>query len=370
MSVMKDKLIVLIMLSSALMGCNGNSSDEGASRPDFVSTGDGVSVVQESQLAKKIKVALVEPQTMDMQFRTTASVGAKSGFIADIGLPFGGRVVRSFVKLGDQVGRGQALFEVNSSDYMEAVKAYLESRAASDLATANQRRKETLHQRGMLSDREWEEICAETRNAENACEIARRSLAQFNVDPNNVHAGEPLRVVSPIAGRVVRNNLVIGGYLSEEDDAPMTVADLSTVWVTANVKDAQVMGLAIGQKVKVEIEAGLQAEGKIYYLGELLDEKTQTLPVVIECVNTDRLLKPGMFVSAVFERHATSALIVPSSAIFQGEGSKFVYVQDSPGHFIKVQVITENIEKGRSRILSGLSGGETIIVDGGIYLSE
>jgi cobalt-zinc-cadmium efflux system membrane fusion protein len=368
---MNYKLVVLTLLASALLGCNGNSkSDEGASQPDFVSNEGGVYVLPESQLSKKIKVSTVEPQTLDIQVRTTASVGPKSGYLADIGLPFGGRVVRSFVKLGDQVGRGQALFEVNSSDYMEAVKAYLESRSASDLATANQRRKETLHQRGMLSDREWEEICAETRNAENACEIARRSLAQFNVDPTNVHAGEPLRVVSPIAGRVVRNELVIGGYLSEEDDAPMTVADLSTVWVTANVKASQISGLTLGQMVQVEIEAGHQVNGKIFYLGELLDEKTQTLPVVIECANTERLLKPGMFVSAVFERHATSALIVPSSAIFQGEGSKFVYVQDSPGQFNKVQVVAENIEKGQSRILSGLSGGETIIVDGGIYLSE
>ena len=368
---MKYKWIVLTLLTSALWGCNSHQkTDEGASQPDFVSNEGGVYVLPESQLSKKIKVSTVEPQTLDIQVRTTASVGPKSGYLADIGLPFGGRVVRSFVKLGDQVGRGQALFEVNSSDYMEAVKAYLESRSASDLATANQRRKETLHQRGMLSDREWEEICAETRNAENACEIARRSLAQFNVDPTNVHAGEPLRVVSPIAGRVVRNELVIGGYLSEEDDAPMTVADLSTVWVTANVKASQISGLTLGQMVQVEIEAGHQVNGKIFYLGELLDEKTQTLPVVIECANTERLLKPGMFVSAVFERHATSALIVPSSAIFQGEGSKFVYVQDSPGQFNKVQVVAENIEKGQSRILSGLSGGETIIVDGGIYLSE
>ena len=368
---MKRKMVVLMILASALWGCNShNNSDEGASRPDFVSTEDGVSIVPESQLSKKIKVSVIEPQALDIQFRTTGSVGPKSGNLADIGLPFGGRVVRSFVKLGDQVSRGQALFEVNSSDYMEAVKAYLESRSASDLATANQRRKETLHQRGMLSDREWEEICAETRNAENACEIARRSLVQFNVDPASVQAGEPLRVVSPIAGRVVRNDLVIGGYLAEEDDAPMTVADLSTVWVTANVKDSQVIGLAPGQPVKVELDADHQVDGKIFYVGELLDEKTRTLPVVIECVNTERLLKPGMFVSAFFERHATSALAIPSSAIFQGEKGRFVYVQDSPDHFNKIQVRVESLDNGLCRVLSGLSGGESIIVDGGIYLSE
>ena len=368
---MKYKWIVLTLLASALWGCNSHqNTDESSSKPDFVSSEDGVTVEAGSQLEKKLTLRVIEPQTLDVQFKTTASVGAKSGSIAEIGLPFGGRVIRSFVRLGDQVHRGQALFEVNSSDYMETVKDYLESRSASNLATANQKRKEALHQRGMLSDREWEEICAETRNAENAFEIARRSLALFNVDAASVQAGEPLRVVSPIAGRVVRNDLVIGGYLNEEADAPMTVADLSTLWVTANVKATQVIGLQAGQTAKVEVDAGHQVEGKIFYVGELLDEKTRTLPVVIECANTERLLKPGMFVTAVFERHTESALTIPTSAIFQGEGGKFVYVQDAPGHFNKVQVVVENLKKGLTCVLSGLTGGETIIVDGGIYLSE
>ena len=253
---------------------------------------------------------------------------------------------------------------------MEAVKTYLESRSASDLAAANRRRKETLHQTGMLSNREWEEICAEASNAENACEIARRSLALFNVNPASVQAGEPLRVVSPISGRIVRNNLVIGGYLREDEEAPMTVADLSTVWVTANVKASQVIGLVAGQKVKVELETGKEVDGNIFYVGDLLDEKTRTLPVVVECANTERLLKPGMFVSVVFGRKAESALVIPSSAVFQGEEGKFVYVQESPWHFKKVLVRVENIEDRRSLVLSGLSGGETIIANGGIYLSK
>lgn len=369
---MKYRLIALMLLASALFGCGTRRDAEGdtASGPGFTSDENGVSIVSGSPLSEKLKLVVTEPQTVDIQINTTASVGPKSGSIAEIGLPFGGRVIRSFVRLGDPVRRGQALFEVSSSDYMEAVKAYLESQNAAALASANRQRKETLHQSGMLSDREWEEICAEARNADNACELARRSLSIFNVNPSSVQVGEPLRVVSPISGRVVRNDLVIGGYLSEEDEAPMTVADLSTVWVTANVKASQVAGLAAGQAVQVVIDAEHRAEGRIFYVGEVLDEKTRTLPVVIECGNGHRLLKPGMFVSAVFQRHAESALTIPSSAVFQGPDGKFVYVQDAPGHFQKAPVEVESLEKGVQRVLSGLSAGETIIAEGGIYLSR
>ncbi|MBQ4286865.1 MAG: efflux RND transporter periplasmic adaptor subunit [Bacteroidales bacterium] len=368
---MKYKYIVLTLLVSALFGCNTHrQSDNNESTAGFQTTGNSVRITPGSPISTKLKLLEVEPRSVDFQLRTTASVGPKSGNIAEIGLPFGGRVVRSFVRLGDPVRRGQVLFEVNSTDYMEAVKEYLESRSASELAQINRQRKESLHQSGMLSDREWEEISAESRNAENAYEIARRSLALFNVDPASVQAGQPLRVVSPISGRVVRNDLVIGGYLSEEDDAPVTVADLSTVWVTANVKASQVSGLFPGQSVNVEIDPEHQVNGKIFYVGDLLDEKTRTLPVVIECINNGRMLKPGMFVSAVFDRRTESMLAVPSSAIFQGEEGKFVYVQDSPDSFKKVAVRVESLDKGLQRVISGLSGGETIIADGGIYLSE
>lgn len=369
---MKYRLITLVLLASALMGCGTRRSANGDTvpGPGFTSDENGVSIMPGSPLSATLKLTVIEPQTIDIQLKTTASVGPRSGGIAEIGLPFGGRVIRAFVRLGDPVRRGQALFEVSSSDYMEAVKTYQESRSAADLAAANQRRKEALHQSGMLSDREWEEICAEVRNAENACELARRSLALFNVDPASVQVGEPLRVVSPISGRVVRNDLVIGAYLGEDAEAPMTVADLSTVWVTANVKTSQIAGLLPGQAVTVEIDAAHQAEGHIFYVGEVLDEKTRTLPVVIECGNSQRLLKPGMFVTVVFARHAAEELVIPSSAVFQGEGGKFVYVQDAPGHFLKAPVQIESLETGLQRILSGLSAGETIIADGGIYLSE
>lgn len=347
-----------------------SSQGDATSDPALTYDETGVSIRPGSPLAAKMKLLAAELQTLDIQLKTTATVGPKSGAVAEIGLPFGGRVIRSFVRLGDPVRRGQALFEVNSSDYMEAVKTYQESRSAADLAAANLRRKETLHQSGMLSEREWEEICAETRNAENACELACRSLALYNVDPASVRVGEPLRVVSPIAGRVVRNDLVIGGYLGEEDEAPMTVADLSTVWVTANVKASQVAGLAAGQSARIRIDAAHEIEGRIFYVGEIVDEKTRTLPVVIECDNREHLLKPGLFVTAVFESRATEVLAIPSSAVFQGPDASYIYIQDTPGHYRKAPVQVETLEKGLLRVLAGLEAGQTFIADGGIYLSR
>lgn len=356
---MKYHFILLACIASAFCGCGANGSQNTETKPDSGQI-----------LNNQLKLVVLEPQNIHITHKATASVGPKSGCVAEIGLPFGGRIVRSFVRLGDSVRRGQVLFEVTSSDYMEAVKNYFESCSAADLAAANKKRKEVLHQSGVLSDREWEEICAEERNAVNAKELSRRSLALFNVDLSSLQVGEPLRVVSPISGRVVRNDLVIGGYLAAEDAAPITVADLSVVWITANLKPSQINGVKPGDSVMIEIDSQQRVAGKVFYVGEMLDERTRTLPVVVECDNAHRMLKPGMFVSALFEQEATNILAVPSSAVFQGEETKYVYLQDGQENVHKTPVELESLDEGRMRVLSGLSAGDTVISDGGIYLSK
>lgn len=363
---------MLVLLASAVCGCGARQSSQAdaTSGPGFTREGNAVCLESGSALLDKVQFAVMQPQDVSVEIRATASVGPKSGCVAEIGLPFGGRVVRSFVRLGDVVRRGQALFEVSSSDYMEAVKTYQECRSAADLSMANRQRKEVLHQSGMLSDREWEEICAEARNAANAAELARRSLALYQVDPASVQVGEPLRVVSPISGHVVRNDLVTGAYLAAEDEAPMTVADLSVVWVTANLKPSQADGIRPGQPVRISLDPEHDAEGRVFYVGELLDEKNRTLPLVVECSNASRLLKPGMFVTVVIDKQDTDVLLVPASAVFQGEETQFVYLRQGPLRLRRTPVVTESMDSRRLRVLSGLSAGDTVLVDGGIYLSE
>lgn len=368
---MKYYISALVLLASALVGC-GTREQAQASLPEsgFFIENETVSIVPDSPLSSKLVLEQITPAPLRSTVKTTASVGPKAGGVAEVGAPFGGRITRSFVRLGDAIRRGQPVFEINSIDYMEAVKTYFENQNAVRLAEANRKRKEALHASGLLADREWEEICTEAQNAENAFEIARQSLAVFRVDPSEIRVGEPLKVTSPISGRVVESNIVIGAYLDADAAAPVTIADLSKVWVTAHVKESQVSGLTRGGKATVETDTAERREGTLFYIGELLDEKTRTVPVVIEVDNADRALKPGMFVTAQFDWEIGNALTIPASAVFQGEGTKYLYVRVDDETFVKRPVWVETLEGGRQRVLSGLSGGETIIADGGIYLSK
>ena len=91
---------------------------------------------------------------------------------------------------------------------------------------------------------------------------------------------------------------------------------------------------------------------------------------MIDCPNPDKLLKPGMFASARFESDMKNALVIPPTAVFQGPDCPFVYVRRQDRLFEKVPVTVENLGQGRMLVQEGLEEGETIIAEGGIYLSR
>ena len=360
-----------MLVASVIYGCRGrNSSKESDASTGFTVDGDIVTINGSSPIAEKIKLETLNAEAVASGFVATAAVSPRPEAYAEIGIPFGGRVTRSFVRLGDRVHKGQVLYEISSADYMEAVKGYVENNNAYTVAESNLRRKKTLHQSGIVSDRELEDAQREASDAEAALALSKQVLTIFGASPASVKVGQPLRVITPVSGVVVKNNLVLGQILSDDDEPPMAVADLSSVRVTANVKADLVSGISKGQEVGIESQGQITGKGKVFYVGEMLDDKTHTVPVVIECPNPDKALKPGMFVSARFSQNLQDALTIPSTAVFQGHGSKFVYVRQEGLVFKKIPVEVQSLPEDRLLVLSGLQEGDTIISDGGIYLSQ
>lgn len=219
-----------------------------------------------------------------------------------------------------------------------------------------------------------DETRAEAENARNALRMSQMALAALHVDTEHLEVGHPIIIKAPISGRIVECRITPGAYLKEDAEPLATIAELSRVWVTAQVKEAQVERIVPGE-TRAEVfrnsAPDSSFEGRIVYVGEMLDEETRSTEVVVECANPDRLLKPGMFVSVVFTTPQVSALVIPSTAVFQGEESKYVYVEQAESlHFTRRPVQVESAGPDRVHILSGLVAGDRIIASGGIYLSE
>lgn len=365
---MKRILFVLAVLLPVLSGCRNRASD--TTWKDFTFTGDAVRVNPESPVAAELVVETVATSAFEAAYRATGSVQPRAGSYAEVAVPFDGRITRALVRLGDYVRAGQPLFEMSSSAFFEAVREHFENQVAMRNAEANLKRREATYAAGYLSEREIEEARAEAENARNAWQMSRMALSVFNVDLEHLKVGEPVRVTAPIAGRIVSSRLTPGQYVKEDAEPLAAVAELSRVWISAHVSEWQATRIGEGSHAEVLTDDGDLCEASIVYVGEILDPQTQTAEVMLECPNPDHRLMPGMFVSVEFHTPQAQAILIPATAVFQGEGSKYVYVELEPLHFERRPVRVESAGTQQVQVLSGLSAGERIIADGGIYLSE
>ena len=337
---------------------------------DLVFKGDTITVKENSPILEQIITQKAQLQDFSAEFRTVGTVRPVAGKLAEIVPPFAGRIIKSHVKLGQKVGTGSPVFELISSEFYEAVKAFFAAQSANEVAQRNYNRQKELAANGVTSQRDLEQAQSEADIALQEFEQAKASLQIFNIDVSAFQMGQPLKVVSPIAGEVVKCNITIGSYVKEDSEPLAVVADLSKVWVAALVKEKYFGAIELGDRVEVYTDAHPNKIiwGSIYHIGEILNEETRSLEVIVECNNTDRELKLGMFCEVHFLSAPTKAVILPSSAVMQEQDNDYVYIEIAKGKFVRRKVETESVHRGEVRIISSVNEGESIVIEGGIYL--
>jgi cobalt-zinc-cadmium efflux system membrane fusion protein len=302
--------------------------------------------------------------------KSAGVVKAIAGRIAEIAPPFDGRINKSFVALGQKVQPGAPVFELQSPDFVEAVRVYfqaLQTRKARELRLLRQT---DLVANGVGTVKDREEAETDFEIARRDHESAEASLRVFGIEPQELVMGQALKVASPIAGEVVQLDMVIGQYV-KTDAAPLAiVADLEQVWVAAWVKERHSQGVHLGDSVQVFTDATPEQAvlGTVTHISELLDEETRSIQVLVTCSNTHRRLKPGMFADVHFTGQGQDALIVPTTALLQKEESSYVLVQAGPGKYLPRAVQAVMISRDEALVTEGLAVGDRIVSSGGIYL--
>ena len=367
---MKHIIIFETLIAMSLAGCHASQTADLQHETTF--KGDTVILDSHSPIVPKLQLLKLTPQPFCSEFRTVGTVRAEAGQIAEIAPPYEGRIVRSHIRLGQHVVAGQTLFELSSSDFLEATKAYFEARTNSDLATRNYTRKKELSAGGIASAREVEEARTDAENTQNELAQTTAALKIFHIHPEGLQIGQPMRIPSPITGDVVACDLTVGQYLKSDAAPVATVANLRNVWVVALVKENYFSSIHPGDRVEIYTDAEPHKViwGKIDHIGEIIDEQTRSVQVIVTCDNSQRRLKPGMFTSVHFLAAPHDALLLPSSAIYQEEQTSYVFVAHPHQRYVRRNVTVESIKGDSVHLLSGLSAGEQVVVKGGIYLTE
>ena len=364
-----NKLFILASLCIILTSCKQSGSIQ--ENTDINYKGDTITISENSPVHKQLVTEKCYLQEFSAEFRTVGTVRPVSGKYAEIATPFAGRIVKSFVQLGQKVNAGSPIFELGSSDFYEATKVYFAAQSANDLAQRNYNRQKELTANGIASQRDLELAQSEANIASQEFEQAKATLQIFNIDASSLQMGHALKVVSPISGEVVKCNITIGGYAKEDSEPLAVVADLSRVWVVALVKEKYFGAIKHGDKVEVFTDAHPDKTiwGTIHHIGEMLDEETRSLEVIVECNNTDRELKLGMFCEVHFLSSPTKAIILPSTAVMQEQENDYVLIEETKGKLIRRKVETETVNMDSVRIVCGLDEGESVVTKGGIYLN-
>ncbi len=211
--------------------------------------------------------------------------------------------------------------------------------------------------------------------AKDAVRIFGKSDAEIERVVADRKVDSTLVVPSPISGRVVARNAA-PGFLTQPGvaPAPFTVADLSTMWMLANVIETDAPAYRLGQEVQVTVPAypNKVFKGHVTALGAMIDPNSHRQLVRSEIDDPEHLLRSGMFASFVIRvGDPVRSLAVPAEGVVrEGDGTMSVWVTKDSRHFIKRTVKTGLAQDGWTQILEGLSPDETVVTDGSVFLSN
>lgn len=327
----------------------------------------------------KIRVETIEASHFRRTLETTGTVAFDADQATQVLAPISGPVARLLVNVGVAVKKAEPLASIASPDFGIAVGAYRKA----EVAARNLRRiadlNAQLFQNDALARRELEQSEADAVSAEADRDAALMQLHALGVDEatlNEIRQGRQVRggeglIRSPIDGIVVEKLITPGQLLQAGTTPCFTVADLSTVWVMANVFGSDLPYVAIGDQA--DITPGGTPDvlpGRVEYIAAMVDPNTRAVSVRIAARNPQGILKRDEYVRvALHSRRESEGLLAPTSAILRDdENLPFVFVARPDGTFARQRIEAGTQVGDRTEIRSGLAAGAQIVVEGGLFM--
>jgi cobalt-zinc-cadmium efflux system membrane fusion protein len=352
---------------------SGGDSTEGktAETADVQHDGAFVAVPAASPLRKSLVVGSVEQQAFAQTIDAPGVIEAAPEKLVKITPPLGGRIVRLHRQLGDTVKAGEPLATIDSPDLGSAYSEHVKAQAALLQARQEFERQKALQDEDISARKDFEAAQLALSAAESDVRATSDRLAQLGASTGADSRREYI-LRSPIAGHVVEMNGSQGGYWNDTTASIMTVADLSTVWLSASVAEKDLAQMFVGQAARIvpNAYASREFDGKVKYIADLLDPDTRTARVRVAIDNRDGLFKPGMFARVSFSGPTHQALLVPAAALLQSGLYTRVFVEQTPFRY-ESRVVSVGATVGdRVEVLSGLKAGERIVVKDGVLLND
>jgi membrane fusion protein, heavy metal efflux system len=338
--------------------------------------------LSDSQLGS-ISVTRVTEREFVVEKQAVGNVDFDENLSTQVFSPYQGRIIQTFADLGETVKKGQILFSVESPDFLASQANLIAAAATLDQTASALARAKTLYASKGIDQNDYETAVANLKSAEGALEAARGAVAVFGkteaeidtiVKTRKVEPG--LLVKSPMAGRITARNAAPGTLVQPGvPPAPFAVADLSVVWMLANVAESDAADIELGQPVSAEVLAlpGRHFTGNVTAMAAAVDPNSHRLMVRIEIKDSKHELRSQM--AARFSIRTGQPFRAPSvpanGVVREGDGTMSVWVAGSDPHrFTRHAVKLGLLQDGYDEIIEGAKPGDTVAVNGAIFLSN
>lgn len=371
-----EKLYVVALVCSIIIffillnGCSSKSNQaEGAkTEPSTVATEakteeDLIKLSNTEIQQSGVTIAKVTKQPIQDQLSFTANILANQNKLAHVTPRIEGKLSKVIANLGDHVKTGQTLAEIDSIQMGEARAQFRSSKTDLALAQANFDRISKLYEDKVVPQKQFIESQSALERAKSALYADSERLRMYG--GLGQPSGSTYVLKAPFNGIVIEKNAVIG-ELANPADSIFTIADMSTVWIDADVPERDLQYLEVGKTASVTVTAYPDEvfTGKVSYLSSVVDKTTRTVKARIELPNADQKLRIDMFAKVVLNHSGTKeVLVAPNTSVVMVQGIPNVYVSAEGGFKARAVELGARYNE-YVEIKTGLTEDESIVQTG------
>lgn len=364
-------LFILAVFTRGFGLLRASNADSGAPAA-LIHQGDKILVPEGSPLRQRLTVMAAAAEAVSGKLLLPAVIESDPARTAAVLTPLAGRVQELKVALGDRVTAGQVLVVIESPDLAQAYDDNDKAADTAALTEKNLTRQEGQARIGTASDRDLDQ--ARSDHAQAAAEYLRTQarLKAIGVTTAPEQHSRLLTVRAPVAGSVTTLAIATGNMINDPTQPIMTIADLSTVWVTALVAEKDIGAVAKGQDAQVSLAAYPDQilHGKVLFVSDVVEPDSRRNKLRIAFPNASYALKPNMFATVTLVGQPQSRVVLPTSALLMNNDRTSVFVATAPWTFER-RTVEPQLEEGSSvTIRSGIAAGEQVVIKGGILLND
>ncbi|MCW5626284.1 MAG: efflux RND transporter periplasmic adaptor subunit [Burkholderiales bacterium] len=375
------QIILATALCAALAACGDKKDDAAAAKAapaPAAAPVDPLSVTPDAETAKWVKIDTVNTTEFRETLRVPAQVFADETRVARIGSPVTGRISELNAILGQNVQRGQVLGTLSSTELSTAQAMFLKAYSSKQLAERAAERATQLFEADVIGAAELQRRETELLQADAELSTAHDQLKVLGMSEKGIEKLQNSRqvnsnsyVVASLSGTIIERR-VTQGQVVQPADAIFTVADLSHVWIQAEIAEKQAELVRVGDTVKVQIPAlsNRMIDGKLVFVSSTVNPETRTVTARTEVANPDRDIRPAMLAVMLIEDRAQQRAVVPVDAVVRENNRDHIFIRTGANQFKLVTVTLGNEVNNVRPVIEGLKAGDEIVAQGAFHLNN